>query len=130
MPTVLSGLGRALRRAFGRSRIESRHDRNDIVYLYSATDLLGPVVMLDWSETGAKLGAVEDRMLTGAAYLLDPPKRLIHGITVAWSAGEEAGVTYTRSWSVRGYTDDASLRHVKAHWATLTGVRSDDRSRE
>jgi hypothetical protein len=126
MRPILASLGRTLRRWRGKSRAELRHQRDDTAFLYSRIRLLGPVILADWSETGAKLAGVEDRLIADAVYMLDPAKRLIHAIEVVWRSGDEAGVTYARSWSVRGYTDDASLQHIKAHWAEVAVTRSDD----
>ena len=101
------------KRAFERMAREGR------VYVFSKTQLLGVVDLLDESQVGMRLGSPNEMRLRDAVYMLKPGYATVADLEMAWIAGDQAGYACGRVRSLRGFNPDPDIDHIRSFWTSI-----------
>ncbi len=86
-----------------RKRAVDRITRCETVFVFSLDSLIGRATLLDESSLGARLRAVDTRVLEEAKFIVNASNATVSELSLAWIKGREAGYECADVKSLRSF---------------------------
>ena len=102
-----------------RKRAVDRAARCETVFVFSKDRLIGRATLINESSLGARLRAVDAKLLGEAKFIVNTSTAVVSELNLAWTKGREAGYEYIDVKSLRGFVSYPHLEHVRKFWASI-----------